>query len=63
MCVCLFVCVCVCVYERERETVSKRNPAIQPELSAAEFKARARVTGQRVMRGEEEGEAERSDRG
>ena len=55
--------MCVCVYERERETVSKRNPAIQPELSAVEFKARARVTGQRVMRGEEEGEAERSDRG
>ena len=36
--------------ERQRETGSKRNPEIQPELSVAEFNARARVTGQRVMR-------------
>lgn len=59
MFICLFLSlldgsdtVCVCEIEREivRETVSKRNPEIQPELSVAEFKARARVTGQRVMR-------------
>lgn len=30
-----------CVKEKVRE----RNPVIQPELSVAEFKARARVTG------------------
>lgn len=28
-----------------KEKVRERNPVIQPELSVAEFKARARVTG------------------
>lgn len=30
-----------------KEKVRERNPVIQPELSVAEFKARARVMGQR----------------
>lgn len=50
---CLFVFAGVCytaltqsVCERERKRVRE----IQPELSVTEFKARARVTGQTVMR-------------